>query len=472
MKVAQEIKSLQKQLSGTLWSVAWPVVALNLLQVFNSVLDRSFIGHLPDAAMGAHGASMSIIFLLFSLAMSVSIGAGAIVARAYGAKEVSEYRLAAQQSLRVAVYVGVCLGILAYVSTPLAANLILGPNNQESSKYLTSFLQMYSLGVPAICIIQVIAASLRSTGDTKSPMFLSGFQILVHIVLNFTFIFPSRGYLPGLGLGLAGAGLSLACSAWVAAIAYLLFVRRSTLGVQFSFALPIPSWWGRILRIAVPSAIQAALRTFSLTAFTVVLSSVPDSKAALSAMGTGFAVESLMFAPAFGLSAAAGALVGQNLGAKDPDKAAKIGWLAGFYAFMVALVICGPIFFLVPHFAGALVGHKPLIVAELINIVRWLCVTEPLFCLAMVLIGAMQGAGDTKRPFWIGMVALWFIRVPLAVTLSLPTGAALLSNGLTLPWGMALGATGAWIAMSVTQGLQGIMTAIAWRRGDWKMVKV
>jgi putative MATE family efflux protein len=471
MKVAREVNQLQKQLSGTLLSVAWPVVALNLLQVFNSVLDRSFIGHLPEEAMGAHGASMSIIFLLFSLAMSVSIGAGAIVARAYGAKEVAEYRLAAQQSLQVAIYIGLFLGVLAFFGTPIAAKVILNPDDVETAKYLTSFLQMYSLGIPAICIIQVIAASLRSTGDTKSPMFLSGIQILAHIILNFTFIFPSSRSWFGLGLGLAGAGLSLACSAWISAILYILFVRKSALGARFSLSLPIASWWGRVLRIAVPSAFQAALRTFSLTAFTIILSNVPNHKAALSAMGTGFAVESLMFAPAFGFSAAASALVGQNLGAKDPEQAEKIGWLAGFYAFMVAFVICGPIYFLVPHFAGSLVGNKPEIVAELVSIVKWLCITEPLFCLAMVLIGAMQGAGDTKRPLWTGVFALWFVRAPMAVILALPTGATLFW-GIELPYGFAMGATGAWIAMSVTQGLQGFFAAISWKQGKWKTIKV
>ena len=94
---------LSVSVGRSLWTMAWPVVALNLLQVANSLIDRFFIGNLPDTSMSAHGASMSFMFLLFSLAYSVAVGAGAIVARAYGAKEVSEYRLAAQQSLQVSM---------------------------------------------------------------------------------------------------------------------------------------------------------------------------------------------------------------------------------------------------------------------------------------------------------------------------------------------------------------------------------
>ena len=73
---------LSVSVGRSLWTMAWPVVALNLLQVANSLIDRFFIGNLPDTSMSAHGASMSFMFLLFSLAYSIAVGAGAIVARA------------------------------------------------------------------------------------------------------------------------------------------------------------------------------------------------------------------------------------------------------------------------------------------------------------------------------------------------------------------------------------------------------
>ena len=462
---------LSVSVGRSLWTMAWPVVALNLLQVANSLIDRFFIGNLPDTSMSAHGASMSFMFLLFSLAYSIAVGAGAIVARAYGAKEISEYRLAAQQSLQVAMYVGIGLSVLAVVLTPFAARLIFQPNYTEEIKQLTLFLGAYSLGVPAICIVQVLAASLRSTGDTKSPMYLSGFQILLHMMLNFLFIFPPRNNIPGLGLGLTGAGFALSGSAWCSAILYTIYVRRTTLGVKFSLRFPRKDWIVRILKIAIPSGVQAALRTFSLTAFTVVLGIVPNHEAAIAAMGIGFAIESLMFAQAFGVSAAVGALVGQNLGAKEPLRAEKIGWLGGAVASGISTVISFPVFLYVPVIAPVLAGHKPEVAAEVVSIVRWLCVSEPLFCLSMVIIGGMQGAGDTKRPLWIGLVSLWGLRLPIAVVLSLGTGTVIFS-GIQLPFGYAMGAIGAWIAMSFTQGVQGFLAAWAWKQGKWKTMKV
>jgi putative MATE family efflux protein len=460
-----------KTLVSELWHMAWPVVSLNLLQVVNGLLDRSFIGHLPEAAMSGHGASMSFVFLLFSLAIAISIGAGAIVARAYGAKHIHEFRAGSQQALQVAIYVGLALGVLSYVLTPMFARLVFRAEDVSDVYYITQFLHAYSIGVPAICIIQVIAACLRSMGDTKSPMVLSGIQILLHITLNFIFIFPPRGNIPGLNLGLYGAGLALSTSAWVAAILYIWHVRSTELHVKFSLSLPQKLWFVRIFKIAIPSGAQAVLRTASLTAFTLILSNVPDHEAAIAGMGTAFAVESLMFAQAFGFSAATSALVGQNLGAKNPTRAEHIGWLAATVAFLAAVIISVPVYLLVPSFAPALAGNKAAVVEQIVSLVRLLCLTEPLFCLAMVLIGGMQGAGDTKRPLWIGLFCLWGLRVPLALTLALPTGANVLF-GIALPFGLALGSHGAWMAMAGTQGLQGFFAVAAWKVGKWKTIRV
>ena len=188
-------------------------------------------------------------------------------------------------------------------------------------------------------------------------------------------------------------------------------------------------------------------------------------------MTTGFAIESLMFAPAFGLSAAAGALVGQSLGAELPDRAVRIGWLTALYAVTISTLFAAPIFLLVPHFAGSLVGYKPAVTEEVVHIVRWLCITEPLFCAARVFFGSLQGAGDTMRPLWISVVSLWGLRVPFGLVMSLPAGAPLVGS-LTLPFGLAMGAGGAWIAMAVTQGLQGILSGYFWWKADWKNIRV
>lgn len=447
------------------WILAWPAVALNGLQVINSLLDTFFIGHLPKAALTAHGAALNVIFLMFSLAMAVSVASTALVARAYGAKQPAEYRESNRECLSLAVIIGALLWGVCTFFAPAVANVLIPAGNQEANALFKAFLHAYAFSIPATAVITTLSGSMRGIGDTKSPMFISGLQILLHMTLNFFFIYPNgrHGFMPfdvpGLGLGLPGAAMALSVSAWVSAVIYMVYAGRTELGSVIKLVLPSRHWVQRIANIAVPSAIQSILRVGSFTFFTLILKNTPTANDALAALRVGIALESIMFMPAFGLSVAAGALVGQSLGAKDPDRAERLGWIAGHYAALVILALSVPIFIAAPQIAALLTGgDKPGVALEAANYIRILIATEVMFGYAMVLIGAMQGAGDAKRTMWITIATLWAIRVPLAFALTMPA--------------LGLGSTGGWIAMSLSQVAQGLFAMVYWKRGMWKTVEV
>jgi len=184
---------------------------------------------------------------------------------------------------------------------------------------------------------------------------------------------------------------------------------------------------------------------------------VTPASAAIAAMGVGFALESIMFMPAFGLSVASAALVGQSLGMRNAARAERLAWTAAHHAGLVTLVLSAPIFLLAEPITALLVPDNRLIAAEAVSLIRWLCVTEVGFAYGVVLTGAMQGAGDTTRPLWLTVVSLWFVRIPMAFGLSLVLG---------------MGPVGAWIAMGVSQLLNGVLCAIVFRQGRWKTKKV
>lgn len=469
-----------ENLSRVLWSFAWPVVALNSLQVLNTLLDRFFVGQLPSSALMAQAGAMNLMFLLFSIAASIATGASAIVSRAYGAKNRAEFREAARQSVRMAMVFGLILAGIGMVATPFVARLVLPARETAAIASMIEFLRIYALGLPAIFVIQSLAGCLRGVGDSRSPMWISGIQILAHIALNFVLIFPPRALgetgllIPGLNLGLNGAAWGLTLSAWLSALLYLFLARRTELDLSATLGLPRWVWIQRVFRIAIPSAVMSILRVFSLTAFTIILAGVPSGGPAIAAMGVAFAIESIMFMPAFGLSMAASALVGQSLGMKKPERAERIAWMAGHHGALVVLAVVAPIYLGAHQIAGVMIEEKPRPKVETVQqiqaaeaeseakketqkqaveLLRWLCVTEVGFSYAMILIGAMQGAGDTRNPLWITVVSLWLLRVPLAWGLAYP---------------LALGATGAWISMSVSQLIQGILAMIVFRRGAWK----
>lgn len=456
-----EIDESREHPARVVWALAWPAVALNSLQVINNLLDTTFVGRLEPAAMTAHGASVVMLFLMFSIAMSLGTASTALVSRAYGAGLPAEYRNAAKQSLGLAAFGGVAIcGIAMLLAQPMALTF-LPAGNDRAVGLMTSFLIAYSFSLPALYLIQVLAGSLRGIGDTKSPMVISGIQIFLHIMMNYLFIFPPQMVggvtVPGVGLGLTGAGVAFTISAWTSALVYLLYSRRTPLGSLIRIVVPALDWTKRIVKIAAPAAVMAVLRVASLGAFILVLKDVASGSEAIAAMRAGFTIESMMFMPAFGLSIAASALVGQSLGAKNSARAERLAWVAGHHAALVSVALALPIFLGADWIASHLIPGKPLIAAEAANFIRYLCVTEVMFGYAMVMIGAMQGAGDTVRPLWITVVSLWLIRVPLAWFLAQPMG---------------MGATGAWIAMSVTQAIQGALAIWFFKRGAWKSQRV
>src|SRR5690242_4345713 len=104
--------------SRVVWTLAWPAVALNSLQVLNTLLDRGFIGRLPTSALTSRGGSMTVLLLMFSLAMALATGATAPVARSYGANETPHCRIASRQPVSLTVFAGFVMAAITAVVAP------------------------------------------------------------------------------------------------------------------------------------------------------------------------------------------------------------------------------------------------------------------------------------------------------------------------------------------------------------------
>jgi Na+-driven multidrug efflux pump len=214
---------------------------------------------------------------------------------------------------------------------------------------------------------------------------------------------------------------------------------------------------------------MSVVRVTSLAALTVVLKNVADSMHAQGALRPGFSIESFAFMPAFGLSIAAAALVGQSLGMKDPERAARLGWTAAHQAAIVSVVVSVFLFLFAGPLANMVLPGVPETAAVAAQYTRYVASTEVFFAYAMVLIGAMQGAGDTKRPMWLSLVALWGIGIPMAVVLALP-GVSVL--GLFTVPGLGLNSDGAWFSMAFRQLVQGVAAIWLFKKGAWKFSEV
>lgn len=452
----------------TVWDLAWPVIALNSLQVVNSLLDSKFVGSLGAASLTASGAAINITFLFFSIAFALGTAATAMVSRFYGADDPTNMAKAARQSVSLSIAIGLLSSGVAVLLAPVAAGILVKPGGAAYHEMLR-YIHPIIIGMPAVFVFSAVAACLRAIGDTRTPMVVSGFQILLHIVLNYLLMFPTRHFsyslglfgwdiaegsvaIPGADLGIAGAGIAFSISAYFSALVYLPVASRTRLGVLYWIEMPSLDWARRIIRIAVPASISSLIRVTSLFAFSAALKHTLEGETALGAMRVGFSMEGIAFMPAFGYMMAASALVGQSLGAKRPDRAERLAWCATYQATLFTVIVS--ILFLVfaPQLAGWFVEDATQM-ALATSFLRIIAITEPLFAVAVVLTGAHQGAGDSLRPMWVALITSWFVRVPavwlIAVVLRFDT-------------------TGAWWVMSGTQAIHGVAMVMLFRAGRWK----
>ncbi|HZP83258.1 MAG TPA: MATE family efflux transporter [Chthonomonadaceae bacterium] len=447
-----------RALHHAVWTLAWPSVMTMLLQTVNGMMDTFFVGHLSNApqALAATGVGGSVLFLLISLAMGVTVGTTALVARFTGAGDHEEAVHATGQSLALAVALALVFGTLTYMGRSVIVGWMLDRgHNPEAAALCIQFLSAALLGALPLFIMNVFHAAFRGLGDTRTPMLVTVVAIATHISLNAALIYGRLGF-PRLGV--QGAGTAFALSQWVGMTLFFGAVVRSPLAEALRRAHLIPQveWLWRILRIGIPAAIQAVIRTLGMMSFTGILARAPEAAAGVAAMQIGMRAESIAFMPGFGYSVAASALVGQSLGARDPERAERCAWASTGQAICVMSAMA-VLFFSLANLLPLLFTGDPLVRHLAADYLRIMALSEPFLALGMVLTGALQGAGDTLRPTYITFFTFWIVRLPLAEWLMFP---------------LHLNARGAWLAMAITTVVGGILTVALFHSGKWKRIKV
>ena len=439
-------------LHRAVWMLAWPSVLTMLLQTANSFTDRFFVGHLGSDALAAVGVAGQLMFLLFSVGMSISIGTTALIARFAGARQTDEATVAANQSVWIAGLASlVCVALMLPLRGVLVAQMHL---SAPAAVLCVQYLTLTILGVPALFLMLILGGVFRGLGDTVTPLFVMIGVNIIHLGGDFLLIFGKAGFPK---LGLPGGALALLCSQVVGAILYVLFLRRSPVAGLLSRKRHLEMVWARrILNIGIPAALQNISRVLSMLLFTGVLARTPDATAGVAALTIGLTSESLAFMPGFAFSTAASTLAGQNLGAGNPDRAERAAWSALGQGLGV-MCLMGTIFFIfAPQFAH-LFTHDPQVVPLAVAYLRISALSEPFLGVGMILTGALNGAGDTKAPAWASAVTMWGVRLPLAILLAQVCH---------------YGAVGAWWAMATSTILGGVAAYGLFKWGRWKTVAV
>jgi MATE family multidrug resistance protein len=277
----------------------------------------------------------------------------------------------------------------------------------------------------------------------------------INVLGDFALVF---GIPPFPKLGYPGIALSTAIGATIG------------MGINFIF-FSLPRWraiyrrpWTvsiaaikTIANLGWPAGLlQIAWNAGSIVLYNILGRLGDASIVALASLTNGLRIEAIIFLPPFALNMAAAVLVGQNLGAKNPDRAAAVGWKIAWAGVVLISAISICIFIGAEYFASFLT-KDPAVLAETTRYLRITMFSEPFMALSLILGGGLQGAGDTRGNMWVIIVCMWLIRLPLAVLLALV---------------LRYGALGVWVAMITSMTAQGLLMARRFHRGKWKTLQV
>jgi len=427
--------------------LAVPMVLEMLMESVFVVADVFFVGRLGPDAVATVGITESLMTIMYALAIGLSIGAAATVARRVGEKDHDNAARSAVQSIVIGMCAGAGFGITGALFGPQLLG-IMGAN-ADVLRTGSTFARVMLGGSGTVLMLFLINAVFRGAGDAAVAMRVLWFANAINIILGPCLIF-GIGPFPELGVAGAAVGTTIGRGSGVLYQLYHLAtgkgrieIRGSHLGLDFGVMRGI-------LRISGTATFQNFVSTASWMGLVRILTGFGSAAVAGNTIGIRIILFALL--PSFGVSNAAATLVGQNLGAGKPERAEAAAWRAGLYN-TICLGSVGAIFLM---FAPQLIAAftRDVDVARYgIQCLRIIAGGFLFYGYAMVLTASFNGAGDTRTPTLINLVCLWLWEIPLAWTLARPFG---------------FGPTGVFIAASVAFSTMALVAGWLFAKGTWK----
>ncbi|MGS2764223.1 MATE family efflux transporter [Sinomicrobium sp. M5D2P9] len=449
--VGTEADYTKVSLKKAIFLLAVPMILELVMESTFAVVDIYFVGKLGPSAVATVGLTETYLFLLYSIAMGLSMAVTAIIARRIGEKKKEDAGASAIQAIFI--------GLLA--SLPFAAGgiffsrelLTLMGADSWSLEHGYRYTQWMLGGNAVIMLLFVINAIFRGAGDAAIAMRILWISNGINIVLDPLLIF---GWGPVPAMGIEGAAIATNIGRGVGVISqlWLLFKGGKHIRVKLSQLHWDAGMIRNILRTSLGGIGQMIVAMTSWIFLMRILADVGSQAVA----GSTIALRIMMFTlmPAWGLSNAAATLVGQNLGAGNPERAESAVWKIGFYN-MIFLVCVSVVYFFFNQPLMSLFTDDPRVIAIGGEWLRILSYSYFVYGWWMVSVQAFNGAGDTRTPTRINLVFFWLIQIPLSYLLA-----------ITLGWEHS----GVFWAVFVSETGVGLYTLWLFKKGRWKTVQV
>jgi putative MATE family efflux protein len=476
--------------------LAVPMVIETLAESIFAVVDVFFVARLGAWAAATVGLTESMLTIIYTMAMGLSIGVTAMVARRIGEKDPEAAARTAVQAIILGLAVAAVIGLLGGIFAPRLLELMgAGPVIVAQG---ASYTRIMLAGNATVLLLFLINAAFRGAGDAAIAMRVLWIANAINVVLDPALIF---GWGPFPALGIQGAAIATNIGRGTAVLVQLWLLARAggRLSVAWRHLEVIPSIMWRVWRLSATGTFQIFVSVASWIGLVRILAGFGAEVLA----GYTIAIRLIIFAllPSWGVSNAAATMVGQALGAGKPERAERAVWIAAFYN-MLCLGGVGVVFWafapqIVSFFAGAaeaasiagaagaagaaeaagaagagigaagaagaagatgaaagaLANETAAVIAWGVQCLRIVTLGFPLFAYGMVLTQSFNGAGDAWTPTYINLFCFWCFELPAAALLAYTAG-----------WGP----TGVFVAMTISFASLAVVSGVIFRRGRWK----
>jgi len=435
----------QRSLARIIWDLSWPIAGANFLLRGVGIIDTALVGRLGGSALAAVGIAQIIVFVAFVIVRGLAVGGQVMVAFHTGAKDPERARAAAGVTLTS----GIVISLLAMVVMPklspmLAALMGASPAVIEQSM---AFLDWIWVFIVFRSLLILTTQIFQGYGDTRTPLWVTAGVTVIHVLMAYPLVYGVWGFDQW---GVAGASFATGVSECLGVIVlWVIGVRRKMICLRiwrFSRKDFTEVW-----KTGWPTTGERFFMTSMQFAFARILNSV--SEAAFAAFRVGVDIQAFSFLPGLGFANAATTLVGQNLGAKDQPRAKKSAiltlWMTHGYMFVMGLTF----FFLGEYWYRAFTTD-PEVIGYGVTFMKFAGYQQIPLAIALVLSGALRGAGENRWVMYASIFFGWGLRVPGAFIVS-----GLLGGGVQ--W--------VWFMISADWTLRAVWMYIRFRSGNWRL---
>lgn len=450
-----EKKSKYKMIP-VIFALAWPTMLEEFMQTAVQYIDTAMVGSLGTLATAAVGSTSTVNWLIGSSISAIGIGFLSYIARSFGAGDKESARRASAQAVLAVIISGILFTIL---TTSLSGIVPVWMQVDESIKETAStyFLIIYAPMLPRAASI-IFGTVLRGAGDTKTPMVCGVIVNIINVILNFFLIYETRMInvfglefkMLGAGLGVIGAALASAIAFTVGGVLITIAVfRHPTVSPKGYSLKPNPDVLRPCMKVAIPNMLQRFTTSLGYVVFASMINSLGDVATAAHTIAN--TVESAFYIPGYGMQSAAATLAGNTLGARDKKRMNELTTMIIIVEVLMMIVTGGLLFVFAPEMMRLFTDDSEVIGLGT-TVLRMVALSEPIFGVAIVIEGIMQGVGKTVTPFVFNVIGMWGIRI---------VGTFICTTFFSL------GLVSAWACMIAHNIVLFFMFLVHWKRGKW-----